>query len=171
VNALALAVLIDSARFQCRLRELSFFEPSGASERATRIAASIERLPAGRYLIGLGPNCSQTIRIGKHPVRIGRHASPLEESHDEVVDYTVDDASLHGPREVSRLHCTIDSQGCSFNEVAVIDEGSSTGIWLQPSRERIESHAKNVFEHGTMFSLGPSGTNLFIFVCLLGCHL
>ena len=166
MNTLGLAVLIDSARFQCRLRELSFFEPAGAGERATRIAASIERLPPGRYLIGLGPNCSQTIRIGKHPIRIGRHASPLEESRDDVIDYAVDDASLHGPREVSRLHCTIDPEACGPDEIALIDEGSSTGTWMQPSSERVEPFARSMLEHGTMFSLGPSGTNLFVFVCL-----
>ncbi len=132
----------------------------------TRIAASIERLPKGRYLIGLGPNCTQTIRIGKHPIRIGRHPSPLEESRDDVIDYTVDDASLHGPREVSRLHCTIDPEKCGADEVAVIDEGSSTGTWMQPSGERVESLSRHMLEHGAMLSLGPSGTNLFIFVCL-----
>jgi hypothetical protein len=162
MNSIELAALIDSARFECRLRELAFFVPAGAEERAHRIAASLERLPAGRYAVGLGPNCSQTIRVGRHPVRLGRHASPLEEPRDEVVDYTVDDASLHGPREVSRVHCTLDPTDCGDDEVAVIDEGSSTGTWIQPLSTRVEPHMRTLLRHGSMFSLGPSGTNLFM---------
>lgn len=162
MKSIELALLIDSARFECRLRELAFFGPAGTDDRANRIAASLDRLPAGRYAIGLGPNCSQTIRIGRLPVRLGRHASPLEVPRDEVVDYTVDDASLHGPREVSRLHCTLDSTDCGDDEVAVIDEGSSTGTWIQPLDSRMEPHMRTLLRHGSMFSLGPSGTNLFM---------
>jgi hypothetical protein len=163
LNAPQVAVLVDGLRFQCRVRELAFFDPASAPERAERIAASLSRLGAGRYVIGLGPNCQEVIRIGRHPVRLGRHASLLEEPREEVIDFAVNDASLHGPREVSRLHCTIDPAGCGEDELMLVDEASSTGTWIMPAMERIEAHEPTRIGAGSMFSLGPSGTNLFLF--------
>ena len=153
-------------RFQCRLRELAFFEPSSTAERLGRIAASIERLSAGRYLIGLGPNCNELIRVGAYPIRFGRHASVLEEPHEMIIDYAVNDASLHGPREVSRYHCTIDPTTSIDSECVLIDEGSSTGTWLQPASQRIEPHDRVTITHGAMFSLGPSAANLVLLIAV-----
>lgn len=164
MNALDAAVLIDGLRFQCRLRELAFFDTGSATERVQRIAASLAQLGPGRYVIGLGPNCQEVIRIGRHPVRLGRHASPLETPRDEVIDYAVNDASLQGPREVSRLHCTIDPSECGENEIRLIDEQSSTGTWLMPAMDRIEPTQPAVLAAGSIFSLGPTGTNLFLYV-------
>lgn len=166
MNALDAAALVDGLRFQCRLRELAFFDPGSAAERVHRTAASLAQLGAGRYVIGLGPNCQEVIRIGRHPVRLGRHASPLETPRDEVIDFAVNDASLQGPREVSRLHCTIDPSDCGDDEIRLIDEQSSTGTWLMPSMDRVEPSQPTVLASGSIFSLGPTGTNLFLFVCI-----
>jgi hypothetical protein len=164
MDDLQLAEFIDTARFQCRLRELSFFAPDSASDRSRRIAQSLMKLTPGRFLIGLGPNCGDVIRIGKHPVRIGRLASLLETPHEEVVDVMVNDAALHGPREVSRLHCTVTTDGCESDEIAIIDEGSSTGTWILENGSRASAQEPMHITSGTAFSLGPSFTNLFLFV-------
>lgn len=165
MSALNLAILVDSMRFQCRIRDLAFFEPSSAGDRISRIAASLERLGSGRFIIGLGPNCQEVIRIGRHPVRFGRSASPLEEHREEVIDIAVNDAALHGPREVSRLHCSFDTTDCADDQVRLIDEGSSTGTWIHPSGDRVEAGTPMLLESGTLFSLGPSGANMFLFTC------
>jgi len=164
MSRVPLAAAIDGLRYRCRLRDLEHFDPSAASERIARIAATIERLGEGRFVFGLGPNCAEMIRLGQHPIRLGRHAGPLEAAQEEIIDYSVNDASVHGPREVSRLHCTLDPSGNEGDEIALIDEGSSTGTWLYPSMERLEPRVAHRLASGGLFSLGPSGTNLFLFV-------
>ncbi len=156
------AMLIQSLRFQCRLRDLSFLNPAHSDEKVARISASLGRLAAGRYVIGVGPYCGEVIKIGNHPIRLGRHASLLEEPHEEVVDYVVNDASLLGPCEVSRLHATLDGSDCDKESVMLSDETSSTGTWLQPQMQRIDPETPTCLSHGDMFSLGGSGTNLFL---------
>jgi hypothetical protein len=164
MSRMHLSVAIDGLRYRCRIRDLDFFDPSAAGERVARIAATIERLGTGRFVFGLGPYCSEMVRLGQHPIRLGRHAGPLEEAHEDIIDYSVNDASLHGPREVSRLHCTLDPGGTHGDTVNVIDEGSSTGTWIYPSMERLEPRVAHRLPSGGLFSLGPSGTNLFLFV-------
>ena len=166
MNLHGLAAVIDGLRYQCRVRDLAFFDPASQRERVGRITASLERLGAGRYVIGLGPNCQEVLRVGQYAVKLGRHASPLEEPHAEVIDCAVNDSSLHGPREVSRCHCTLDPIGCADDELQLIDEGSSTGTWLLPASERIVSGQVATLSSGTCFSLGPSGVNMFLFVCV-----
>ena len=164
MSAAQLAAALDSMRLHCRLRELAFFHPASTDERVARIAAAIEAFPAGLFLVGLGPNCGETIRIGEHPIRLGRHASILERSTDEVVDYSINDASLVGPREVSRLHATLDTAKCASDEVQLCDENSSTGTWLHPEMTRVPPDSPAILRHGALFSLGPSGTNLFVLI-------
>ena len=164
MNRISLAAAIDGMRFRCRLRDLDFFDPATTVERVGRIAAAIERLGSGRFVMGMGPYCSEVIRVGAHAIRLGRHAGPLEQPHEEVVDYSINDASLHGPREVSRLHCTLDPAGCADDELNLIDEASSTGTWIHPVLEQVLPHTPHRLSNGTMFSLGPSGTNTFLFI-------
>lgn len=159
-----LAAALDSMRFQCRVRELAFFDPVSSELRAARIAETIEMLPIGRYVIGVGPNCGDVIKIGSHPIRFGRNASILEETSEEVVDYSVNDASITGPREVSRVHATLDGAKCSGDEVVLLDEQSSTGTWLYPKMVRVAPDSPVTLRHGSLFSLGPSGTNLFVVI-------
>jgi hypothetical protein len=162
----ALSSVIDDMRYRCRLRDLDFFGPSGAADRTARIKAALDLLGSGRFVIGLGPYCPEVIRVGEHPIRIGRHASPFEESRQEVIDYAVSDSYLYGPREVSRIHCSIDAKLVSEGEIRLTDEGSSTGTWLQPHLKRLEPSVPHQMASGSLFSLGPSGTSLFLFVSL-----
>lgn len=164
MNMLALAADLEALRFECRLRELSFFTPSSNAARTARIAATLESLNAGRYVIGLGPNCGDVIRVGRYPIRLGRHAGVLEESAEGVVDYAINDASIVGPREVSRLHATLDPTQCPSDAIQLRDEESSTGTWLYPTMTRVLPANPSILRHGSLFSLGPSTTNLFVMV-------
>ena len=164
MHTLALAVELEALRFQCRLRELSFFTPSSTEARVGRLAATLEALTTGRYVIGLGPNCGDVIRVGRHPIRLGRHAGVLEESSQGVIDYAINDASIVGPREVSRLHAILDPTQCPSDEIYLRDEESSTGIWLYPTMTRVLPAIASTLRHGSLFSLGPSTTNLFVMV-------
>ncbi len=164
MNTLALAAELEALRFECRLRELSFFTPSSNEPRIARVAATLEALTAGRYVIGLGPNCGDVIRVGRHPIRLGRHAGVLEESSQGVIDYAINDASIVGPREVSRLHATLDPTQCPSDEIQLRDEESSTGTWLYPTMTRVQAANPSMLRHGSLFSLGPSTTNLFVVI-------
>lgn len=164
MNTLSRAKELEELRFECRLRELSFFTPSSSATRITKVAATLEALTAGRYVIGLGPNCGDVIRVGRYPVRLGRHAGVLEESPEGVVDYAINDASIVGPREVSRLHATLDPTQCPIDEIQLRDEESSTGTWLYPTMTRVLPASPSTLRHGSLFSLGPSTTNLFMMI-------
>ncbi len=166
MNRSSLAAVIDDMRYRCRLRDIDFFGPAAAEDRTARIEAALKLLGKGRFVIGLGPYGPEVVRVGEHPIRIGRHASPFEEPRHDVIDYAVSDSYLYGPREVSRIHCTIDAESVSESEIRLTDEGSSTGTWLHPNLRRLEPHFPHHLPHGSLFSLGPSGTNLFLFVTL-----
>ncbi len=168
MNVERLSSVVDAMRYQCRLRELAFFGPDASPTRAARIAQTLARLAAGRYVLGLGPNCSALIRLGRHPIRLGRHAGPLEDSREEVIDFSVDDASVVGPREVSRVHCVLSIDGCPEAEVDLSDDGSTTGTWILPEGDRVEPGSRRRLRHGDLFSLGPSGTNLFLVLVIPG---
>lgn len=161
-----LATWIDSQRFQCRLRELAFFGPADAPGRIERIVEMLSQLKPGRYLLGLGPNFSEIVSLRQYPVRLGRHAGPGEASAHEVIDFTVTDAGIGGPREVSRVHCTVTPQPDNPELAWLSDEGSTTGTWLHPQMDRLKPSTPVVLQHGMVFSLGPSGTNLVAMICI-----
>ena len=70
---------------------------------------------------------------------------------------------LTGPREVSRLHLAIRVNGPD-DVLEVRDEQSSTGTWLLPEDEQLESGIWHELESGQSLSLGPSQVNLFMAV-------
>jgi hypothetical protein len=161
-----LAAWIDAHRFNCRLREVAFFGPSESADRIQRVAETLSMLLPGRYLLGLGPNFSEIVSLREHPVRLGRHASPGESSAQEVIDFAVNDAGVGGPREVSRVHCTVTPDAGDSAAALLTDEGSTTGTWLYPEMNRLDRAKPVVLRHGTLFSLGPSGTNLVTMLCI-----
>jgi len=159
-----LAAWLDAHRFQCRLRELSFFSPAAASDRVQRIVETLSQLLPGRYLLGLGPNFSEIVSLREHPVRLGRHAGPGEPSAREVIDFAVNDAGISGPREVSRVHCTVTPDRDDPSHAWLSDDGSTTGTWLYPTMDRLDPSSPVSLRHGSLFSLGSSGTNLVVMI-------
>jgi hypothetical protein len=144
---------------ETRIRDLAHYALGDRQDRVARFAAVLSRLTPGAYLVGLGPHFSDIIRVGDTEIAIGRPASLLEESQDVVIDYSVNDATLNGPREVSRLHVTVrfDSES---DAVMVRDESSSTGTWLLPENQLFPAREWVAIENGGIFSLGSGQVNL-----------
>ena len=158
-----LSLMLDHMMIETRIRDLAHYALGDRDDRIAGIAAIISQLPIGGYLIGVGPHSSDIIRVGKQEITIGRAASGIEEPLDTVIDYAVNDATLTGPREVSRLHLTTRVRG-SDDVLEVRDEQSSMGTWLVPENERLEPGEWFELESGKSISLGPSQVNRFVTV-------
>jgi hypothetical protein len=151
---------IDHLMVASRIRDLSHYALGDRAVRTQRLGAVLSRLPEGCYLIGVGPHCSEIIKVGSDPITIGRAASLNEEPSDTVIDYTVNDASLLGPREVSRLHASVRlSPGGGGMEIR--DESSTTGTWLMQQSEQLPEGEWVCVGGGEVVSLGSSGVNVF----------
>lgn len=162
MNAIVqLSSRLDHMMIETRIRDLAHYALGDKDDRVVRIAAIISRLPIGWYLIGVGPHFCDIIRVGRQEITIGRTASVVEEPLEVVIDYAVNDATLTGPREVSRLHLTI-RVGGSDDVLEVRDEQSATGTWLVPETERLEPGVWYELENGQSISLGPSQVNLLV---------
>ena len=152
---------IDHLIVASRIRDLSHYALGDREVRLQRLGAVLSRLPEGWYLIGVGPHFSEIIKVGSDPITIGRAASLNEEPLDTVIDYAVNDATLLGPREVSRLHVSVrlssDGEG-----IEVRDESSTTGTYLVPTSERFPTDEWVVIVGGQGVGLGPSGVNVFV---------
>ena len=151
--------LLDQLILDARLEDIRMIASMSVEERQQRLAASLSKLSSGHYLFGCGPYNVGLIRLGQHEITLGRHASPIEESSDAPVDYEVNDAIHLSPREVSRTHAKIrvDPDG----GVRVIDDGSSTGTWvdgvaIDPGEPGVEVAS------GSIIRLGSSGINSYL---------
>ena len=158
-----LSALLDHMMVESRIRDLAHYALGDRNDRIARITAVVSQLPNGWYLVGVGPHFCEIIRVGRQEITIGRAASVVEEPLEIVIDYAVNDATLTGPREVSRLHLTV-RVGGSDDVLEVRDERSSTGTWLQPENERLESGVWHELESGQSIGLGPSQVNLLVAV-------
>lgn len=154
-----LVAVLDQLMVETRIRDLAHYALGDRADRTARLAAVLSRLTSGAYLVGLGPHFSDIIRVGSTEITIGRPASLLEDSQDVVIDYSVNDATLNGPREVSRLHVTVKFDS-DADAVLVRDESSSTGTWLLPQNHRLPAREWAAIENGGIFSLGSGQVNL-----------
>ncbi len=152
---------IDHLIVASRIRDLSHYALGDREVRIQRLGSVLSRLPEGWFLIGVGPHCSEIIKVGSDPITIGRAASLNEEPLDAVIDYAVNDATLLGPREVSRLHVSVrlSSEG---DAIEVRDESSSTGTCLIPTDDPFPPEEWTGLGDGQGFCLGPSGVNVFV---------
>ena len=153
--------VIDHLIVASRIRDLSHYALGERGNRVERLAAILSQLTSGWYLIGVGPHFSDIIRIGASPVTLGRPASLREEPIDQVIDYAVNDATLLGPREVSRLHLSV-RQRADGEALEVRDEHSTTGTHSHTLGERLAAGKWCALESGHIFSLGPDGVNMFV---------
>ena len=154
---------MDQLLVETRIRDLAHYALGDRSTRVARMSAVMSKLPAGWYLIGLGPHFSYIIRVGSSEITIGRPASLLEESCDSIIDYVVNDATLTGPREVSRLHVSVRVDK-EQEALEIRDEGSSTGTWVLPGDAPLEADLWHMLENGHVISLGSGQINLFVVV-------
>ena len=159
----AFIMRMDQLLVETRIRDLAHYAIGDRSDRVARMSAVMSKLPAGWYLIGLGPHFSDIIRVGSSEITIGRPASLLEESCDSIIDYVVNDATLTGPREVSRLHVSVRVDR-EQEALEIRDEGSSTGTWVLPGDAPLEANHWHALENGHVISLGSGQINLFVVV-------
>lgn len=154
---------MDHLLVETRIRDLAHYALGDRSERVARMMAVMSKLPSGWYLVGLGPHFSDIIRVGSSEITIGRPASLLEESGEAIIDYVVNDATLTGPREISRLHASV-RVDTAQDSLEIRDEGSSTGTWVLPAETPLEANRWHAMENGHVISLGSGQINLFVVV-------
>lgn len=158
---LEFSVMLDDQMVKTRLRDLAHLILGSREERLSRMRDVLSELPPAWYLIGVGPNFSDIIRVGKSEIVIGRSASVLEQPADAVIDYAINDAMLTGPREVSRVHLTV-RVASTGNAIEVRDESSSTGTWLLDPGTRLKTSHWHRLEQETAISLGPGAVNVLM---------
>jgi FHA domain len=170
-----LAIKLEQLSVQARLRDLAVFMSQGEAIRRQCIAAVLDRLEPGVYLVGLGPYAQGVCSLMYDEVVIGRLATVLERSTDKAVDVFVNDAATLTPREVSRVHCSIyRSEGVTKHDYWIIDRGSTCGTFLnkeilekpQSDQEDEVRRVSRALVSGDVISLGPSLINNFVFVDL-----
>lgn len=159
--------MMDRLLVETRIRDLAHYALGERENRVARMAAVFSQLSPGWYLIGIGPHFSDIVRVGKDPITFGRSPSLLEEPADRVIDYSVNDATLMGPREVSRVHFSARTSE-DGELLELFDEGSSTGTWIGDEDYPIEAGQWIEVESGARISLGGSRTNLFVAIRVLG---
>lgn len=157
---------IAGLHIQTRLRDLERVILVSETDRTARLTAVLGSLHSGAYLVGVGPYTSRVIPLGSCEVTLGRHATPLEEPDDRVIDYEVSDQLFLGPAEVSRCHCTV---GCTIvgeeTEVWVQDQSSTVGTFINGNR--IADHPnKSRLNHSDILTLGSSGIACYVMVLI-----
>ena len=154
---------IDQLVSLSRLNELAVIVNTDRADRLVRIAAAVQQLKPGAYLLGTGPATTGIIPLTVQEVVIGRPATPLEKPSDGVADYAVADTLYFGPRETSRLHARIVRR---WKESALIyvllDMGSTCGTYV--NGRRLEGDGGQVLMHGDVISLGPSQVSTYVFL-------
>ncbi len=158
--------MMDRLLVETRIRDLAHYALGNRENRVARMSAVFSRLSPGWYIIGLGPHFSDIVRVGSDPITFGRSPSLLEEPADRIIDYSVNDATLMGPREVSRVHFSVRTSE-DGGQLELFDEGSSTGTWIGDEDRPIEAARWTPVDSGSRVSLGGSRTNLFVAVRVL----
>lgn len=154
---------IDQAIIKSRLNSLTLMMMTDRGERLGRIAAVVEKLPKGAYLIGTGPSTVGIIPLTVDEIIIGRAATPLEEPVDTVVDYEVGDAMYLGPYEVSRAHVKICRKvDVDQRRMVAIDLASKCGTFV--NGKPLGDSGQMVLSHGDVISLGASHTSTYLLV-------
>ncbi|HWR14161.1 MAG TPA: FHA domain-containing protein [Terriglobales bacterium] len=167
-NVVTLANKIDRLARTARAQDLSLLLTQSELERVSRLAAVIDALGAGTYLIGSGPYTQGVYSIMVEEVVLGRLATPLEQPLDKPVDIFCQDVTCLTPREVSRNHAMIFRLGDAHMRYFIRDLGSTCGTYV--NGERLVNEGENVgtteLSHGDVISLGPSHINTYVFALL-----
>jgi hypothetical protein len=166
---------IEQLSVAARLHDVAVYMHDGHADRVAKIAAVLERLDPGVYLVGAGPYTQGIYSLMCDEVVIGRLATALEQSKDVPVDILVNDAAALAPREVSRVHCVIyRAEGTFQHDYFLMDRCSTCGTYL--NGEKLESQRSTESDErrrvsrslsdGDIISLGSSLINTFLFADL-----
>ncbi|OPX21644.1 MAG: hypothetical protein B1H04_06290 [Planctomycetales bacterium 4484_123] len=146
-----------------RLNELAVIMNVDRSDRVGMMLATLQRLPAGAYLLGTGPSTVGIIPLTVDEVVLGRAATPLEEPSATVIDYAVADTLYFCPREVSRVHAKVVTRGTGPEaEHRVIDLNSTRGTFVN-GQQISPGEPGAPLSPGDVLSLGPSQVSTYLF--------
>ena len=152
---------------ESRQRDVMSFVDNGMAGLSGRLEKTLLRLPAGYYLLGLGPYNAGLVRLDFDELLIGRE---VPEFIGVGMPVSSPDAFLN--TEVSRLHAKLFRLLLGLApEYRLVDMRSTCGTYLNgdpiPAPDDLagvsEQDCSRPLRSGDFFSLGPSAVNLFLF--------
>ena len=161
-----MAEKLDMAIIKSRLNSLGAMLVTDRADRLNRIAAVLDKLRPGAYLVGTGPSTVGIIPLTVDEVVLGRWATPLETPADTIVDHQVGDTVYLGPYEVSRVHAkVVREQLGAEHEFRICDLGSRCGTFV--NGEKVDSDGVGrVLCPGDVISLGSSHISTYLFLVI-----
>jgi pSer/pThr/pTyr-binding forkhead associated (FHA) protein len=168
-EVLQLAYKIDSLARAARVQDLALMIGQPEAERVQRVAAVIQKLESGTYLIGSGPYTQGVYSIMADEVVLGRLATALEQPLDKPIDIFCQDVVCLTPREVSRYHAMIQRVGDIYKTYYLTDLGSTCGTFLNGKRlnpDKANELPGTELSHGDVISLGSCQVNTYVFITL-----
>jgi hypothetical protein len=146
-----------------RLKEIEFIMSTDASERVRDLAAVLERLGPGEYLLGTGPATVGIVPLNSHDVVLGRPPTLLEGPAKVLADCCAVDTLYFVPREISRAHARVMRQTGGFGvRHLLVDLHSTCGTFVNETAVDPEGTGV-VLAHGDVISLGPSQTSTYVY--------
>ena len=161
-NGDSLYATIDRLIGLSRLKEIQFIMSSDQAERVAEIRTALERLSPGEYLLGTGPSTVGIVPLDKRECILGRPPTLLEGPGESLPDCWATDTVYFVPREVSRAHAKVVTQREQYRRQHILlDLNSTLGTFV--NQVQVPSDSGVMLKHGDVISLGPSGTNTYVY--------
>ncbi len=157
---------------ESRQRDLGSFVDNGMAGLSTRLEKTLLKLPAGHFLLGLGPYNAGLVKLDFDELLIGREVPEYIGVGMPVTGFRVSSPDAFLNVEVSRLHAKVLRQlNHDGPRYRLIDMRSTCGTYLNgepiPAPDDLtgvlEEDCARPLTSGDFFSLGPSAVNLFLF--------
>ena len=157
---------------ESRQRDVMSFVDNGMAGLSGRLEKTLLRLPAGHYLLGLGPYNAGLVKLDFDELLIGREVPEFIGVGMPVSGFRVSSPEAFLNVEVSRLHAKLLRRRPGSEPVyRLIDMRSTCGTYLNGEAIPVPDDLDGVSEEdcaatltsGDFFSLGPSAVNLFLF--------
>ena len=157
---------------ESRQRDLGSFVDNGMAGLSTRLEKTLLRLPAGYFLLGLGPYNAGLVKLDEFDeLLIGREVPEYIGVGMPVSGFRVSSPEAFLNVEVSRLHAKVFRKTEAVAPYRLVDMRSTCGTYLNGDPIPVPDDLGGVSEDdcarpltsGDFFSLGPSAVNLFLF--------
>jgi pSer/pThr/pTyr-binding forkhead associated (FHA) protein len=157
---------------ESRQRDVMSFVDNGMAGMSGRLEKTLLKLPAGHFLLGLGPYNAGLVKLDFDELLLGREVPEYIGVGMPVSGFRVSSPDAFLNVEVSRLHAKvirrIQGEGPSYR---LVDMRSTCGTYLNGDPIPVPDDLGGVSEDdcarplrsGDFFSLGPSAVNLFLF--------
>ncbi len=157
---------------ESRQRDVMTFVDNGMAGMSGRLEKTLLKLPAGHFLLGLGPYNAGLVKLDFDELLLGREVPEYIGVGMPVSGFRVSSPDAFLNVEVSRLHAKvirrIQGEGPSYR---LVDMRSTCGTYLNGDPIPVPDDLGGVSEDdcarplrsGDFFSLGPSAVNLFLF--------